>query len=176
MKYSDQFIHRLKKGDRRVLEHLYQDLNVSLCAFANRYVEDPEAAIDIVQDVFISFWDNRKSVKYGAAIKSFLYSSTRNHCINYLRKKGTKDRMHADYTELNSDSLFEFNVLREEVYNELYHSIMDLPEKSKMVMTLTLNGLSNAEITEELNVSVNTVKTLKRNSYKKLRDRLKDFL
>ena len=55
----------------------------------------------------------------------------------------------------------------------LYEAIKDLSEKSRDIVIMTLNGSSNIDIAKELNISVNTVKTVKLRAYRVLRKRLK---
>jgi len=98
----------------------------------------------------------------------------KNSCINYLKKESLKSR----YLESSDKEIFENfknTILEEETYRILYQAINELPEQSAKIMKLTLDGLQNQEISERLGVSVNTVKTLKYNSIKKLRSQLKDF-
>ena len=67
----------------------------------------------------------------------------------------------------------EKNILEDEVNTMLYEAIKDLSEKSRDIVIMTLNGSSNIDIAKELNISVNTVKTVKLRAYRVLRKRLK---
>lgn len=66
--------------------------------------------------------------------------------------------------------LFMNTLLQEELYEYLYKVIETLPFRTKKIIKLTLNGYSNKEIAEALNISINTVKTLKKSGYKKLKE------
>ena len=67
----------------------------------------------------------------------------------------------------------EKNILEDEVNTMLYEAIKDLSEKSRDIVIMTLNGSSNIDIAKELNISVNTVKSVKLRAYRVLRKRLK---
>ena len=74
--------------------------------------------------------------------------------------------------ELESEQFFTNHVIEEEVFNQLTTEIRNLPKSSQEIMILVLNGLTNPEIADELNISVNTVKTQKKIAYSKLKHKL----
>jgi len=62
---------------------------------------------------------------------------------------------------------------KNEAYSLIYNAIQTLSPREKQVIELTLDGLKNPEIAKQLDVSVNTVKTLKSRAFKTLRAVLK---
>ena len=75
------------------------------------------------------------------------------------------------------DPVFLKEVTRQETFRILHTAIGKLPAQSKQIIMLSMEGLSNAEVGEKLGVSVNTVKTLKKNAYAVLRQVLsKEYL
>jgi RNA polymerase sigma-70 factor (ECF subfamily) len=67
-------------------------------------------------------------------------------------------------------------VIEEETFNLLLAEIKNLPESAREIMILALNGLRNQEIADELNISINTVKTQKKIAYSKLKQKLEPRL
>jgi RNA polymerase sigma-70 factor (ECF subfamily) len=127
----------------------------------------------MVQDVFISFWEKRQDFDHINAVKAFLYTSVRNKCLNQLKhqlviQKNEKELIR----ELESEQFFASHIIEEEVFNRLTAEIRNLPKSSQEIMLLALNGLTNPEIADELNISVNTVKTQKKIAYSKLKHKL----
>ena len=61
-------------------------------------------------------------------------------------------------------------ITRRETYRIVRESINKLPDRSRQIALLTLQGFSSQEIADQLDVSINTVKTLKKNAYAKLRE------
>ncbi|WP_421920216.1 RNA polymerase sigma-70 factor [Marinifilum sp.] len=176
MNFPEHYIRKLKSGDRKAFHALYFEMFPRLCAFANKYVNDREVSVDIVQDVFMHIWDHRTSIRSNTSFNSFLFVSVKNRSINYLRKEKSVAKLHQNYTDLNSETLFDYNQLELEVFAKVYDYIQSLPKRSREVMLLTLNGVSNDEIGSELMISVNTVKTLKKHSYRKMREKFKNLL
>ena len=69
-----------------VFEEIFHEYYASLCYFANKFVQDEDAAKDIVQEVFVHFWESKGRFENRVALKSFLYSCVQNGALNYLNK------------------------------------------------------------------------------------------
>jgi len=141
----------------------------SIYIFAEKFTKDEMLAKDIAQEVFIKTWESSSDFENENALRAYLYLSARNQCINHFRKKQSE---HAN--ELHNEQIFIENnyldeVVREETFRLLDIAIQHLPPQSKKVIELTLKGLGNHEIAEELHISVNTIKTHKLRAYKTIR-------
>jgi RNA polymerase sigma-70 factor (ECF subfamily) len=128
-----------------------------------------EVSKDIVQDVFIKLWERDMKISSKVTMKPFMYVTVRNACINYIRQKNREEKRILDYAVLNSDSLFEYNVMEEDVSYKLFKAVDQLSPRSKEAILLTVQEYSNQEIATKMKVSINTVKTLKQRSYQRLR-------
>ncbi len=147
--------------------------------FANKYVEDLEHSKDVVQDVFVKVWKQEVEFENRLAVKTYLYTSVRNKCLDLLKSKAYKNKAllsEHELTLLTSENYFEKEVMIEEVNRVLYKAVNTLPERCKQIMKLSLSGLENAQISEELSLSINTVKAQKRIAYQKLRPILKESI
>jgi len=167
-----------KRSSKSKLKKMYTQYYTSLCLFSNKYVKELDLSKDIVQEVFIKIWKKQVVFESELALKSYLYTATKNKCLDYLKsKKYKKDRelSSLELALLTSDSYFKKEVLLEEVSRTVRQAVDTLPFKCKEIISLSLNGLKNEQIDEELDVSINTVKTQKRIAYKKLRPILKNI-
>lgn len=168
---------RIRKGDKRAFREVFDEYFNALCAFGTRYIADPTEVEDLVQDVFINFWDNRKNFEHINALKAFLYTSVRNKCLNYLKHKAVLQKHESALIyELESDHFFSSHIVEEETFRQLYLEIENLPEGAQKIMLLAIKGLRNKEIAEELDISENTVKTQKKIAYSKLKEKLSPVL
>ncbi len=159
------------------IENLFNKYYPSLCAFAQSYINDCGSSEDIVQDVFITLWNKYEELDQIQSVKSYLYTSVRNACLNHLKHDNIVGKFaEAELSEKESDIFFNDHVIEEETHRFFYKAIQELPEKCREIILLSLDGLKNTEISEELNVSINTIKTQKRIAYTYLRMRLKDIL
>ncbi len=170
---DEQIIRKLKRGDKRAFQALFDRYFNALSAFGFKYVADPFAVEDMVQEVFVSYWQSRENFDHINAVKSFLYTSVRNKCLNHLKHQAVlKKHEPALIYNLESEQYFRSHVIEEETFNQLFTEIRSLPVAAQEIMLLALNGLKNQEIADELNVSINTVKTQKKIAYSRLKDAL----
>jgi RNA polymerase sigma-70 factor (family 1) len=144
-----------------------------LAAFAFKYIQDQYVAEDMVQEVFVSLWGSKDNFDEIAAVKAFLYTSVRNKCLNHLKHEKVK-RKHEETLvyQLESEQHFSAQVIEEETFDLLLAEIRILPAAAQEIMILAMNGMKNPEIADELGISINTVKTQKKISYAKLKDKL----
>ena len=163
----------ITRGNKGAFKDLFDTYFNALAAFGYKFVPDLPVVEDMVQEVFIACWEKRGDFSHINALKSFLYTSVRNRCLNHLKHKAVqKKHENSLIYELESDHHFDNHVIEEETFNQLHAEIKDLPKSAQEIMMLALNGLKNQEIADELGVSVNTVKTQKKIAYSKLKDRL----
>lgn len=164
-------IKDIQQGSSGAFKQFFEGFYPSTCIFARKYLRDMDMAEDIAQDAFIEFWKRREQFSDFKAAKGFIYTVTRNNCLNQIRIKNLHDELLKK--EAVSDRYFYELVQEEETYRIIYQAINDLAVQSRKIILLSLKGYRNPEIAEELHVSVNTVKTLKKNAYKELRNKLK---
>ncbi len=146
---------------------VFNTFYASQVLFAVSIIKNRHDSEDIVQDVFLNIWKSKPIFKNDIAFRAYIYLSTRNKCIDYLRRKKpvfeTVDK--AENLENDIDTL-----IKEEAYRLLERAIETLPNQTREIMRYSMRGLSIQEIANELAISVNTVKTLKARAYKLLKE------
>ena len=75
---NDFLFTRIKQGDEKALEKFTKENYLFFCALANRYVNDVQEAEDIVQEVLIRLWENRRHYQDITCLRSFVYTMIRN--------------------------------------------------------------------------------------------------
>lgn len=119
---------------------------------------------------------NKRRFFLSASGKSiFIYSSVRNKALNELEHSKVVYEYAQNVIEKKKDSFFHDAIVEEETYRIVSEAINKLPDQMKAIMQLSLEGKKNAEIADRLNISTETVHTLKKIAYKKLRENLKDY-
>ncbi len=148
----------------------------SLCLFANRIINNEEAAADITEDVFIKLWEKQSNFSNYKNIKAVLYIAVKNACLNYIQqqKRNTaKQHAFAYFTQHESEDFILNEIVRSEVLREVYAALQQLPPEQRRVMHLLFKeGLDSKQVAAELNISIHTVKKHKLNGIKALKKKL----
>jgi len=158
-------------GDIASFKMFFTSFNPSLCLFANKYLNDKEASNDVVQDAFVYVWNKWDEIETICSAKSYLYKYVKNRSLNYLRDQKSKKKH--DLKNIASEVFFRDNLIEEETYQLIYKALKNLTPQGQKVIELSLDGLKNFEIGEQLKVTINTVKTLKLRAFHSLRKELK---
>lgn len=156
-------------------EELFRDNYPKLCHFAMQFLNDDDAVKDIVQEVFVTYWDLKDKLLAGdVPVKGFLFSSVRNACLNKLRRQKLEHSyLNQQEAEPVEDATALNAIIRSEVMAELNKVITTLPENCQKIFRMGyLEGLKNPQIAAELGLSINTVKTQKKRGMQLLKVRL----
>lgn len=173
--YMSVWVQKIKAGDQLAYKELFDEFYQALCAFASKYLKDDALAADVVQDIFVKFWEHHADFDQDLKIKSYLYTSVRNSCLNIIRDRKEFIPEGESLARLEKDSYFENAVLERESLRMFYIAVETLPEQSRKIIYLAIDGKTNHEIALELNITEFTVHRLKKIAYKKLKFLLKDY-
>lgn len=165
-----EWIEKLNSGDQRALKVFFDGFYPSVCVYAIKFIKQSDIAEDIAQDAFVQFWKIRDHFTSILKIRAFIYTTVRNACINYLKQKKTREEILA-HNPIIGELSYEL-LIEEETYRLLDTAIQLLPMRTREIIVLALQGHNNPEIAEIMGVSVNTIKTLKKNAYVDLRHTL----
>ncbi|MBN1199918.1 MAG: RNA polymerase sigma-70 factor, partial [Bacteroidales bacterium] len=165
--------------DKTTFEQLFRDEFKGLVLFAIQYVKDYEAAREIVQEAFISLWNQRDRIDPSRKIKSYLSTTVRNRSLNHLR-----DNKKFDTRLLAQENLYPLasyeqsdRLVEKELQDKIHEAISDLPEKCREIFLLSREEhLKYQAIADRLQISVKTVETQMSKALQHLRSRLREYL
>jgi RNA polymerase sigma-70 factor (ECF subfamily) len=160
-------------------ERLFRAHYSRLCSYANLFLNDPEAAEDVVQEVFFKLWKNREVVTIHTTLKSYLFRSVRNGCLNLIEHVTVRETYKAYHEEDIREA--ENKMVDEAIVTELEMKIREsidlLPEERRKIFVMSrFDGLKYREIAEKLNISVKTVENQMYQALRFLREKLVDYL
>ena len=169
---------KIQNGDVKEFEFLFRFYYAVLVDFALYYVTDQQTAESIVQDVFVSVWNNRKKIKLRSNIKVYLYSATKKESFRYLRDKKNRDKYVQSLLSIEDLSIvYGDSVYRKDIRNAIEHAIRELPKKGQLIFCMNrFDELTYAEIARILGISVKTVETHMSRALKYLRKKLSYLL
>lgn len=174
---EEELVKGINEGNEQAFEALFHRYYAALCFFTNKFVKDEEASRDIVQEVFIRFYEKKVDFPNLIALKSFLYSCVQNKALNYLEKINNRAALHKkiDTTPYLENEYFLHQV-ETEIFEEIFAAIEELPAECRRIFKMSyLENMDIRQITIQLNLSEATVKTQRQRAKKYLRKRLKNL-
>jgi RNA polymerase sigma-70 factor (family 1) len=176
---SHFLINRLRKGEEAAYEMLFKEYYKVLTIFANKYIKDIETSKELVQELFVHLYERRETLDINSSLKSYLFRSVHNRCINFINAQKIRDKYaeHVNYTNNIAQNSLEEEVNLSELENALYKAIAELPPKCQAIFKLNrFEGLSNVEIADKLTLSKRTVETQISKALKILRLKLEPYM
>ena len=161
---------RVTERDEEAFKILYEEFFHALLSVACKYVEIEEAR-DIVQDTFFKLWSAPQKFLHINDLRFYLFLSVDYQCLNYIRDKKVEDN-YRNKTEVITEDYFYNALLEEEIFIRLRQAIDELPEKYRNVINLNLEGLSDKEIAEKLDITIDAVKQQKKRGKEQLKGKL----
>lgn len=165
-----------KPSDSSKTERLFKEHYSFLCLYAYSVVKDQEAAKDIVQDFFISYWEKGRNITVTKTFKAYAIGAVKNLSLRYLNQHRNHQLL---IKKMPLDEHEETKITEAPLAQVKVPKLLEqLPESRRNIFTsYVLDGMSYAEIAANNNISINTVKTQMKRAYAFLRNNAsKDWL
>jgi len=157
--------------DSQAFKLIFERLFPPMCLLATRILKDEEKGKDITQEAFVKLWEREQQDFISEhALRGYLYVLVKNACLNLIEKESRIQNSNVDVALQIPEKEFLNEILREETFQILRHAISGLSPQAEEVMNLMLKGFSNQDIADQLGITVNTVKTVKKRAYRSLRE------
>lgn len=174
-------LQKVAQGDQLAFRELYTLFYKRLFHFAYALVKSREAAEEVVEDVFIRFWNQGAEISQINNLRIYLYTATKNTALNYLAKKARESIVEPfddiDIALAESAISPEQIMISAETYQHIRKAVESLPPRCKMIFKLVReDGLKYKEVAEVLNISINTIDAQIAIAVKRIADAVrKDF-
>ena len=153
---------KIANDDQAAFTQLYLHFGKKLIHFATTLVRSKEIAEELVEDVFVKLWANRRHITKIENITVYIYIATKNKSLNSLSQKA-RELVMAPFDFLDS-SVNDFAadpyelMITSEMMDRMHQAVDALPPRCKMIFKLIReDGLKYKEVAEILNISVNTI-------------------
>ncbi|MGI6232964.1 MAG: sigma-70 family RNA polymerase sigma factor [Prevotella sp.] len=155
--------------NREQYERIFRQSYTRYYYLSLQIVGDPDVARDLVSDVFVRLWEQRKSIRE-ATIFSWLFRCIHNSSIDYLRKHPDKNRG-TDELQIIADE--ESWRTEEEQITKMEQIIRQLPERTQQVLRKRyLEDKSYMDVAQDLGISIDGVKKHIVKAFKVLREKM----
>ncbi len=170
---NNRVVEALKAGDEQMFKAVYMEYSAALRTYANTILRDREAAYEVVQDVFMAVWLNRKKLDETKLLRNYLLRAVHNNSLRLL-KYNTIRKLREEKAMAEQLKACEENEEPLQGAEILSVIVARLPEQSRRVLRMSYwEKKKNADIAAELSISVRTVETILYKVIKKLRGEMK---
>lgn len=168
----------LRTGKESAFSSIFSFYYRDLVLFAGNFIKDMAVCEDIVQNIFLKLWDNRRDFEIGISLKSYLLKSVQNSCMDEIRhRKVVEEHFAYSYRSGVLDSYDTENyILYSDLNEKLQQALSLLPEKERKTFELSrFEKLKYHEIAVKLGVSERTVEVRVSKAIRMLRILLRDY-
>lgn len=161
---------------REVCEQLFNEHRQGLVEAAQRLMTCRALAEDVVQEVFLKFWQAVDADELDDPLR-YLYRMVRNQSIDRLRRNNLESRFCIEESQVEDVPVSIDCPVRltqgQLDWQRLLAALHELPERSRQVFTrCQVEGLTQREVAEQLNASPTLVNFLLRDALNHCRARL----
>lgn len=160
--YEDrELFSRISEGDEAAFTLFFHRYTPRLKPFIVGIVKVEAIADEILQEVFLKVWTNRKNLVHVKEPAAWIYRVASNLSIEQLRRQATEYKNLKNSIAAqgkNPDDVLQ-KLSAKELQELIHEAVEQLPGKRKEIYLLTREeGLSHKEIADQLNLSIQTVK------------------
>jgi len=169
---EEELVIAIRNKENVGAEALYEMYSSSLYGVIYRVVQHEEIAEDLLQDTFLRIWNSFSSYdSTKGRLFTWMVNIARNISIDKTRSKDFRNSSKTEDIENNvlSMEMQSGNILNPEVMG-LKELVAKLKPEQKIILDLVyFRGFTHAEVSEELEIPLGTVKTRLRNAIISLR-------
>lgn len=176
---SEQLIIELRNGKEQAFAHVFRVYYNPLLNYAGRILKDPEAANDVVQEIFCRLFERRKELRVGFQLRSYLYKSVYNSCLDAIKHRKVEtnyvnqELLDFYFSKVIETPEAELALLDEDLKGAIQDAVDKLPERCREIFVLSkVEGLSNKQIAGQLGISIKTVEAQMTTAFVRLRKEL----
>ncbi|MET6997012.1 RNA polymerase sigma-70 factor [Chitinophaga defluvii] len=163
----------IKEGNERAFEAMYHCYHEQLYFYVLKQTGSQFLAEEVVQQTFLKCWTSRMQLPEDVPVTAILLQIAGSSLIDLLRKKATERKAMQQLATTASEDHLLHNIQEKELTIHIHHAINSLPPVRRQVFRLSReNGLTYAQIADELSISVKTVESHITKAIKHLRKRL----
>ena len=152
-------IEALRNGNHKAFEKVFLAYFDKVKYLLTGLLRSESDAEELAQDIFVRLWMNHTSIDPNKAFSTYLYTTTRNTALNYLKHKLVEENYKNSFNSLDEEADSSDEILFAKEINLLVEmAVCKMPVQRKKIYQMSREkGISNNEIAEELGISKKTV-------------------
>ncbi len=169
----------LRRGKEEAFAYVFRMYYSPLLNYAGRILKDVEAANDVVQECFCRLYERRRELRKELQVRPYLYKSVYNACMDAIKHQKVESNyinqelLDFYFSKVVETPEAEQALLDEDLKGAIQAAINKLPERCREIFVLSkVDGLSNKQIAEQLNISMKTVEVQMTTAFVRLRKEL----
>lgn len=172
-------IYRISEGDPQAFRKMFEEFSPRVHAFALKLTHSSTTAEEMVQDVFMKIWMNRRSLRDIDHFPAYLYAMTRNLTLNVLKRMALEEKAKRSIAKeshgIHSETAEE--IMYSDYHHLLTRAIEGLPPQQKLVYSLChREGLKYEEVAQKLRISRLTVKAHMQQALRNIKSHFRTFI
>lgn len=187
---DESLMIRYQRGERAAFSTLVRRHQTPLYNFALRQLRVPQQAEDVVQEAFVRVVQNATEFKHEARFTTWVYTITRNLCIDQMRKAALRRHPSLDEARPGTDgdgptlgeqtadsrASVEREATGTELKERIARAVETLPDEQREVFLMReVSNLPFKEIADIVGVPENTVKSRMRYALERLQQALSEY-
>lgn len=182
--YEKEFFQRMCNGDDEAFEYFFNKYYKRLLAYCIEILKDSLSAEEIVEDIYAHIWENRHRIHLEGTPAAYLFRTAYNQCLNHIKHQKVVDKYYSFFkrqlafaeVESANNSFPLSTLIDKEISERLNQSMERLPNQCRLIFRMSrLEGKKNQEIADDLNISINTVKTQLMRAMNRIRKDMKHY-
>ena len=174
---DSELVERLHLSEINAFDQIFDRYSKKLYGFIFKYLKSKEETEEVIQDVFLKIWENRKNIRKETSLKSYLFTITYHNICHIFRKRQVNLKR---IERIEQNVIYVPNIEEQIDYKSALSKIEllieKLPEKHKIVFTKSRKeGKSTREIAEEMKLAPGTVDNIISTTLKYIRKKLSVF-
>lgn len=157
--FEKKNIELISQGNTKAFELIFLYYQPKLVYFLNGFIKNEELARDMAQDIFLNVWNNREKLTQITSFKAYIFRIGKNAICNHYDHSLVEEKfeIHQLSRPIEIENIEEALYAKElQVLIEI--AVSNMPPQRRLVYQMSrIDGLTNSEIAEKLNIDKRTV-------------------
>lgn len=168
---SDKIISKIAQRDSKAFEELYNKSSAAIFGLAMTILTNQHDAEDVVQETFISIYNNAHKYEGKGKAMAWIFTITRNHALQKIREKKKMSTVDIDELPISSED----NNVIDEIHKEQLVDILlkELKDDERQIVVMhAMSNVKHKDIAKVMNLPLSTVLSKYRRAIQKLKNRM----